>query len=96
MEVDTLPYDDEAGNKLAEEEAYSLQNRISKARLYLLADSSASIHARLLTKVRPLLSHTLPSFSTMQDSNCLRVYVPPGKIYIYSRPASARAKMMKT
>lgn len=71
MEVDTLPYDDEAGNKLAEEEANSLQNRIGKGRLYLLADSSASIHARLLTKVRSPLSHTLPFFSTMQKFKML-------------------------
>jgi len=64
MEVDTLPYDDEAGNKLAQEEANSLQNRIGKGRLYLLADSSASIHARLLAKVCPPLSHSL-LFSTI-------------------------------
>ena len=48
VDVETLPYDDEAGNKYAQDHPeHDFRNRIGPGRLYLLAESSASAGIRV-------------------------------------------------
>lgn len=52
MEVDSLPYDDEAGNAYAKEHPeHDFKNRIGTGRLYLLAESSAAMNGRLRVRL---------------------------------------------
>jgi hypothetical protein len=48
VDVEALPYDDEAGDKYAQEHPeHDFKNRISATRLYLLAESSARAGLRV-------------------------------------------------
>jgi hypothetical protein len=59
MEVDALPYDDEAGEKFAQEHPeLDFKSRIGSGRLYLLSESSAAMNGR--SRVRLASNHHKP------------------------------------